>query len=610
MKHLSICLFLLALSFIPNVRADGTVVFSGDRQRNNLVADLLEVTAISRADNTFNFKRERAGWIFISAACQGTGTLSVAMESAGSGPPITLTHASKSTGNAPTVEYFRHVEAGSHSLRIACDENVRVERLIVRSIPELIHCGLNFSSIKSYGPFDLMFLEKDVLPNVTSLIVSAGIQLPSSVTEDWHKQGRRWIGEVSLNREGKTGEVNFDFYRKFYDNAPFLDGLIINEFGMNRIARPPDEVRRARAAARHQPYEDAFKMLRNDERYRNKTIYAYFGGSGNVVNYDETGMTFVRTLIDLKYPIALERYIYERPAAEASAAALQRFVDGIADWESKEPGAKQNMLLTFGLFDAPPGGSNKLPNVDFHVYMDQQMNVAATNFVLAGLAGLNWWTANQADEDSVRFVGKLYRHYGIEGNREPLTKDPLFLPHIQNADFENGLDRWTLKPAEDGSIESKSFPRYGRIEGRYPRDRDPVGDNFLWMKRSPKGPNTFSQTIKSLEPGRVYSMKMFTCDYNDLITPQQKDLAAAPKFIGQVKLDGVEVDTNRSFQELYASNPEPKIPVWITYHWTIFKALSSTATLTVSDWPADKAANTTFGQEQTFNFIEIQPYRE
>src|SRR5205814_8794102 len=70
-------------------------------------------------------------------------------------------------------------------------------------------------------------------------------------------------------------------------------------------------------------------------------------------------------------------------ALPISAAALQTFVDGIADWEAKEPGAKQNMLLTLGLFNAPPGGSNKLPNVDFHVWMDRQMNVVANHPVLA-----------------------------------------------------------------------------------------------------------------------------------------------------------------------------------------------------------------------------------
>jgi hypothetical protein len=31
--------------------------------------------------------------------------------------------------------------------------------------------------------------------------------------------------------------------------------------------------------------------MRADDRYRDKVVYGYFGGSGNVVNYDETGKT-------------------------------------------------------------------------------------------------------------------------------------------------------------------------------------------------------------------------------------------------------------------------------------------------------------------------------
>ena len=105
-------------------------------------------------------------------------------------------------------------------------------------------------------------------------------------------------------------------------------------------------------------------------------------------------------------------------------------------------------------------------------------------------------------------------------------------------------------------------------------------------------------------------MKMFTCDYKDLINPRKKQLGEANQFIGSVVLEGVELDTKRSFMEMYASNPEPKVPVWITYHWTIFKALGPTAQLIVSDWPAARGPAIPFGQEQTFNFVEIQPYRD
>ena len=142
-----------------------------------------------------------------------------------------------------------------------------------------------------------------------------------------------------------------------------------------------------------------------------------------------------------------------------------------------------------------------------------------------------------------------------------------------------------------------------------PADPEHIGDTFLWMRRSERGPNTFSQTIKNLEPGRLYSMKMFSCDYDDLVNPKPKKVEEARAFVS-VAIEGVEVDARRSFAEVYSSSPEPKIPVCITYYWKVFRAKATSAKLTVSDWPGEKEPAAPFGQEQAFNFVEIQPYRK
>ena len=125
------------------------------------------------------------------------------------------------------------------------------------------------------------------------------------------------------------------------------------------------------------------------------------------MNQEIIGPSFIRTLLDSNCRIALERYLHEMSSEKGSKDALETFVDGIADWEAKEPGVKKQMVIAFGLFSMPPGGLNKLPNVDYHVWMDQQMNVVANHPRLAGIGGLEWWTSLQADEETVRFVGKL-----------------------------------------------------------------------------------------------------------------------------------------------------------------------------------------------------------
>jgi hypothetical protein len=44
-----------------------------------------------------------------------------------------------------------------------------------------------------------------------------------------------------------------------------------------------------------------------------------------------------------------------------------------------------------------------------------------------------------------------------------------------------------------------------------------VGNTFLRMKRSGTKPNVFGQEIGRLTPGRLFSLKMITSDYRDLV---------------------------------------------------------------------------------------------
>jgi hypothetical protein len=610
---------VLYLCATANALAAEPVQSPAPKKLNNLVTELLGADSVSGSDNEFSFTRPTAGWVFVSASSRGTGKVSVALE--GSLGRDTLIVRDANVANA--AEAIRFLPKGEHRAIVSCSGESRVDKLVVKAIPELIHCGLGFDpAIKSYGRYDVEFLKRDVLPNVTTLIVPHNIELSQAQIQDWQGHGKRFVAEVGINGQAQTADDHFKYWTSFLDKAPFLDGVIVNEFIVNTPSTPPGtavgpqrQKRIERELQKHALYEQAFKQLRADERYTNKTLYAYIGGSGKRLNQEMIGKTFVRTLVECDYRIALERYLFEVSSPEKSDDALQQFIDGIADWEAKEPGVKEHMVIAFGLFSMPPGSINKQPNVDYHVWMDRQMNLAANHAALAGIGGLEWWTSTLADEETVRFVGRLYRHYAIEGNTKMLTRDPLFLTHIENADFEKGTKGWTLRAAEDGSIAAKSFPRYGRIEGRYmglgrPADPEHIGDTFLWMKQSAKGPNMFSQTIKNLEPGRLYSMKMLTCDYQDLMQPKAKKLEEADKFIGRVDLHGVDVDGKRSFTEMYASSPEPPIPVWITYHWKVFRAREATASLTVSDWPSDQSPTEPLGQEQTFNFLEIQPYHE
>jgi hypothetical protein len=604
---------LCGLADAPN----GLSAIAENRKLNNLVELLLEVAPAPGAQS-FSFVRPSAGWIFIAFTAQGDGAVQWTLDKATPGEVPIYPDAT----DGPRHEAMHCISQGRHTLQIEGQGAAAIVHLTVKAIPELIYCGLGFEPrIKAYGPYDLQFLKRDVLPNITTTIIPNGLKLANSEVEDWHRQGKRYLVEVGINSQAKTADEHAAYWTSFFTNNPFLDGIIIDEFIVNRpiaewvpVLTPERRARFDQERASYQLYSEAFQKIHADLHFTNKLIYTYVGGSGKKLNQEIIGTNVLRSLLNCGYFVSPERYLHEMSSEKGSREALREFVEGLADWEAKEPGIKKQMVVTFGLFSMPFLSLNKQPNVDYHVWMDQQMNLVANEPSLAGLAGLNWWTSLLADEETVRFVGQLYRHYAIEGKTNLLTIDPLFPNHIQNADFERGVDAWLLHPAEEGSIAAKSFPRYGRIEGRYmglisPPDPEHIGDTFLWMRRSEKGPNTFSQTIQNLQPGRLYSCKMFVCDYDDLIHPKPRKVEET-KSIASVRIDGADVDATRSFSEVYASADEPKIPICITYHWQVFRAKAATATLTVSDWPDPSHPAGPFGQEQAFNFLEIQPYHE
>src|SRR3989454_4182254 len=207
--------------------AEAEVLFSGERKLNNLVSVLLEVSSISMSSQSFAFTRSSDGWIFVSSTCQGTARVILDKES-----DAVIVHDAE---GGPRHEAMRYVTKGEHTIRVEGEGPINVEKLAVKAIPELIHCGLGFNpEIKSYGLYDLDFLQADILPNVTTLIVPNNLRLSEPVIDDWHRQGKRFVAEVGISSQSKTAEDHFHDWTGFYDRAPFLDGIIINEFIVNR----------------------------------------------------------------------------------------------------------------------------------------------------------------------------------------------------------------------------------------------------------------------------------------------------------------------------------------------------------------------------------------
>jgi hypothetical protein len=246
--------------------------------------------------------------------------------------------------------------------------------------------------------------------------------------------------------------------------------------------------------------------------------------------------------------------------------------------------------------------------------MDLQFQHVATDPAFEGLYGLMEYTCGYADEETVRWAARLYRHYGIEGNTAPLSPSLGFqyrLEHIENPDFAAGTQSWALEPADQGSIEARTVQGYGWLQGRYPRT--PLGDSFLWTKRSGRKPNVASQTIRNLQPGKLYSLKLVTADYQEL----RQGKSAPRKHALAIALDNVMVLPGKSFQHVIAHNYAHPLgafnernKAWMNYHFRVFRATGSTAKVALSDWATPEAPGGATGQELMWNFVEVQPYFE
>ncbi len=569
----------------------------GVRPLNCLVTELLNVDAPANDQYEFTNPRDAnlgGGWIFISStvAPESTGKISIAIDTTADASAI-LRH--EGDGKR-TQETMRLLMVGKHKLTIRREGKAVLAKLIVRSVPELIYGRFPATAkISQYGPYDWAFLEKYVRDHVNAL---QGIAVASTRPnmEQWKALGKRWLDSwrIIVSEPGAplTADKAYDWWAHSYGYVEKLaDGTHVDEF-------------HGGTAEEHAAWNEAIRRLHKD--FPSKVLYPYCGsifGAGGLI----------QTIKDCHMGFAWERYLPE-PATEYQARQLvwKELKSATQQWQADVPGCEKNMIVTFGHWmSSVPETIDVNPGADFKVYMDMQFNLLANDPDFFGLYGIELYQSSLADEELVHWGMRLFRHYCIEGKTNMLSDTPYVLTHLQNPDFDEGSQGWTLAPAEAGSIAAKYWDGYGLLQGRWyggvlPPDN---GNHFLWTRRSDKGPNRFSQEVRNLKPGRLYSLKMISANYQDLSVG--KDLAVA------VQIDNVELLDLKSFQtpvqQVYHSglgyNTE-KNPAWFNFHLKVFRAKGSTAKLTVSDWASEKEPGGPIGQEIIYNYLELQPYLE
>ncbi len=557
------------------------------RVLNNLVTELLDVKSPPvRSRLEFAFANPRDGWVYIAAGAF-----------AGPAAPVDVLVDGKcvqTLEDLETHESMTRLPAGPHGLSVGARGGGMLDRITVRAIPELVYaCFGADPHVTEYGKYDWEFLGKHVLPNI-NVMVGSGNRGQMPYLELWKQQGKQWFVQCGVPGIGAQPVPTSDQAERYWSTHqgmadPRFDGVIADEFGSGE-------------GPRYAAWTAAVRRMGKSEALATKSFYPYCGPMFGATGSRE----FIQAVMDAGWRFACERYLPEQRTAIAARAYLQGTLSrSIEEWRTVMPGAENHMIVCLGDFSQPPESLDVDPGVNYKAYLDMQFNLLANDPACFGLYGVMSYLSSYADEETVRWMGKLFRHYCIEGRSTPLTADPYALSHIQNPDFEQGLLGWSVSPAEGGGIEARTMEGFSWLQGRYPRTSQ--GNTVLWMKRSATRPNTVSQTVRGLQPGRLYSARMFSADYRDLSVKQKHALT--------LRVTNAEVQTGISFQHVFAncySHHEGRFDAttraWMNYHWVVFRAKGPEAQLAISDWSGETEAGGPAEQELAVNFVEVQPY--
>ncbi len=555
--------------------------------RNNFVTDLYDATYDAGAQH-LRFVTPRAGWVYLCATPEAADPGDTSPEARIDGEAEAFTW--RAHGGA--FEGMRLLDKGVHEIAITFPERTRFE---MRAVPELAFCYYPATPhIAAFGPYDWAFMCRHVLPHVNTLITHGG--MADEERSRWLREKRQWLFNAALpgmgEPEAPKAEAVFEEWRANpgVTEADYA-GLIVDEL----LWVSP---------AHYAAWLEALGMLHVTPEFRGKMFYMWTGGDPFFL---PASLNFCKGILKYGYRVAPEKYLPEQPTLLEAEQTLNRGLRRpLEDWRAELPGSLERMSLCLGYLCAPPETLNRDPGVDYHVWMDMQFHLLATQPEFFGLGGLFEYSASYADEESLIWAHQLMRHYCIDGSRRRVTYDPYVLSHLENPDFAAGLDGWSVDAAEEGSIAAGQRGGFSWLQGRYPRTEQ--GDRFCVMRRAETGPNTIAQTLRELEPGRPYSLKVIAADLGQWSKEQLLGL--------HVEVEGVERIEPLCFQTAYPSNyahelgpHNRKNPAWFNLFRVVFRPEGDSAVLRISDWAGPDTPGGPIGQEITFNFVEVQPYR-
>lgn len=575
---------------------------------NNFCWELLNESPERNANREYAFVNPRRGWLYVSAEAEGNVTLTLQNAT----PPVVY-----AAGKGVTQEAMRWMNLGGQKISVTGDGVLR--KLVVRAVPMMLFWHYPCAGPGTGDASD--YLLKHVLaPNRSPYNMVHTHDYGAQYGTDKFIQS--WAGEQGrVVIEGIYPATHLEWSRKLKDdtarqqiwdyitraagmNKPGFRGVIMDEFtaGGARVMW---------TKSFYDEWTETCAKILEDPKYAGRIAMPAMGY--NMYDFAKSS-AFLKMFIAHGSPVVEELYIDERDREDRAWLYFNEVMAELEPkWDAAIPGYTQNVIKLLSYLQREPWN----PAVDFKVHLEMQFQQLATRPEFFGLGGVGAYSSyNCNNEEYVRWVAALCRHYGIVGARDRLSAAPYVATQIRNPDFLNGADGWTLKPAENDSMAVRSRRGYGALQERYPY-RAWTDTPFLWTRRSAQRPNAFSQDIRNLEAGRLYLVRVWIGDYNEFTGGASKDQDRAVN----IRVENAVVWDNWYRSNLFKGNiytyGSPYVQpfnyqnlFYFKIPQIVFRATGPTARLVVSDWKSDTEPGGPAGQELMFNFVEVRPFFE
>ncbi|MCK5801962.1 MAG: hypothetical protein KAI66_03980 [Lentisphaeria bacterium] len=571
---------------------------------NNLVIRLLEtdVDPVAAKDSTsYTFATPRNGWVRIAAKLAGNSAtgLQIRIDTGD-------THALWRHHRAPegSLETMLHMSAGDHVLHVLPAKGARLAHLDIRSIPELICC--EYESAAS-GREHLMKRHPHLLDdyNVTlenfyrhhqdNVMRTETIDPASQVRlEAWIARGGRALTHSTIPGLNAGPSVKLDQAFEFWTHALGLQrfqGIMCDEFSRET----PEQLA---------VYAAAIEKMAADPRFAGKTFYAYGPASWGA---GAANRAFRKTLFRHGHKQALEMYLREQPDEDAARREIDHLLtQWVGSANLDMPGSVARTILVLCCCSKNYYGMDCFASVDYRVFLDMQFHLMATNPMFKDLGGISAWILRSADDEIIDWLGRLHRHYAIEGRTDRLSDVcglSYRLPHLVNPDFVDGLRGWRAEPVEPGGIEARLEPGFGLARGTMLPA--PVGDSVVVLKRTGQRANRLTQTLRELIPGALYTVRLYSGDADGLENGASKNREHAIS----LALAGGELLPEHTARDVYdhayGGRSHRASRTWFNRHIWVFRAAGTSAELSIHDVP-DDATGALKPQTLLVNFVEVR----